>query len=277
VGLGVREMPLDNSICARVMLQPSELVIPDLLEDSRFNCNPLVTSGPELRFYAGELLQTPDGLPLGTLCVLDTKPRPEGLTTQQKFILQALARQVMAQLELRRAVARQVRTEALQRRTLLSVTDFAIISTDLKGMVIGWNPGAVKLTDWTEEEMMGQSADHIFTPEDREKGAPAGERSRARLFGRAMNERWHLRRDGSRFWASGEMMQLRDEAGAQVGYVKVMRDRTEQHLAGESPQRALQASLACHEGRDLGLGPSGQHHPLERGFARCLWLGPRAG
>lgn len=234
VGLGVREMPLDNSICARVMLQPSELVIPDLLEDSRFNCNPLVTAGPVLRFYAGELLQTPDGLPLGTLCVLDTKPRPEGLTTQQQFILQALARQVMGQLELRRAVARQARSEALQRRTLLSVTDFAIISTDLKGVVLGWNPGAAKLMGWTEEVMVGQSADRIFTPEDREEGAPDGERSRARLFGRAIDERWHLRRDGSRFWGSGEMMQLRDEAGVQVGYVKVMRDRTEQHMAGET-------------------------------------------
>jgi GAF domain-containing protein len=50
VGLGVREMPLDNSICARVLLQPGELVIPDLLEDSRFSCNPLVTSAPGLRF-----------------------------------------------------------------------------------------------------------------------------------------------------------------------------------------------------------------------------------
>jgi GAF domain-containing protein len=76
VGLGVREMPLENSICARVMLQPGELVIPDLLEDPRFDCNPLVTSGPGLRFYAGELLETSEGLPLGTLCVLDTKPRP---------------------------------------------------------------------------------------------------------------------------------------------------------------------------------------------------------
>ncbi|MBB5696333.1 PAS domain S-box protein [Muricoccus pecuniae] len=234
VGLGVREMPLDNSICARVLLQPGELVIPDLLEDERFNCNPLVTSGPGLRFYAGELLETPDGLPLGTLCVLDTKPRPEGLTDQQRFILRALARQVMGQLELRRAMAQQAHTEALQRQTLLSVTDFAIISTDLKGGVLGWNPGASKLMGWTEGEMVGQLADRIFTPEDREKGAPDAERGRTRLFGRAINERWHLRKDGSRFWGSGEMMQLRDEAGTHAGYVKVMRDRTEQHLAGET-------------------------------------------
>ncbi|HWX47572.1 MAG TPA: GAF domain-containing protein, partial [Roseomonas sp.] len=77
VGLGVREMPLDNSTCARVMLQPGELVIPDLLEDPRFGCNPLVTAGPGLRFYAGALLETAEGLPLGTLCVLDTRPRPQ--------------------------------------------------------------------------------------------------------------------------------------------------------------------------------------------------------
>jgi PAS domain S-box-containing protein len=234
VGLGVREMSLDNSICARVMLQPDGLVIPDLQADPRFDCNPLVTAGQRIRFYAGELLQTPGGLPLGTLCVLDTKPRPEGLTEQQRLVLKVLARQVMGQLELRRAMARQARDEALQRRTLLSVTDFAIISTNLEGVVLGWNPGAMNLLGWAEEEMIGRSVDRIFTPEDRQQRAPEAERERARRSGRAINERWHLRQDGVRFWGSGEMMPLRDEAGAHVGYVKVMRDRTEQHLAGQT-------------------------------------------
>ncbi|MFC0406648.1 PAS domain S-box protein [Roseomonas elaeocarpi] len=237
-GLGVREMPLDNSICAQVMLQPDKLVIPDLLKDTRFNCNPLVTSGPTLRFYAGEPLRTPEGLPLGTLCVLDAKPRPEGLTPQQSFVLKALARQVMGQLELRRAIAQQARMEALQRQTLLSVTDFAIISTDLQGKVLGWNPGAVNLTGWTEAEMVGQSADLIFTPEDRQQHAPEAERERTFRNRRSLNERWHERKDGSRFWGSGEMMQLLNEDGVHVGYVKVMRDRTEQHQAGET-QAAL--------------------------------------
>jgi two-component sensor histidine kinase len=80
-------------------------VVPDLTQDSRFDCNPLVTGKPNLRFYGGALLETPTGLPLGTMCVLDYKPRPGGLTEQQRFTLQALARQVMAQLELRRVVA----------------------------------------------------------------------------------------------------------------------------------------------------------------------------
>jgi PAS domain S-box-containing protein len=235
IGLGVREMPLDNSICAQMMLQSGALVVPDLLEDSRFGCNPLVTSGPGLRFYAGEVLHSPEGMPLGTLCVLDTKPRPEGLTSRQRFVLKALARQVMGQLELRRAMAQRARAEALQRQTLLSVTGFAIVSTDLRGRVLGWNPGAVNLLGWTADEMAGQSTERIFTPEDRQAGTAEAETERAREHGRALNERWHVRKDGSRFWGSGEVMQLRDEAGAHVGYVKVMRDLTEQHLAGETP------------------------------------------
>ena len=105
IGLGVRETALDISICAHAILQPDVFVVPDLTLDSRFDCNPLVTGEPGLRFYGGALLETPDGLPLGTMCVLDYKARPQGLTERQAFTLRALARQVIAQLELRRAVA----------------------------------------------------------------------------------------------------------------------------------------------------------------------------
>jgi two-component sensor histidine kinase len=104
IGLGVRETPLDISICAYAILQPDVFVVPDLTKDSRFERNPLVTGVPHLRFYGGALLETPDGLPLGTLCVLDYEPRPDGLTSRQKSTLRALARQVMTHLELRRAV-----------------------------------------------------------------------------------------------------------------------------------------------------------------------------
>jgi two-component sensor histidine kinase len=101
-GLGLRETPLDVSICAYAILQPGLFVVPDLSKDPRFDCNLLITGEPRLRFYAGALLETSNGLPLGTLCVLDYVPRE--LTDDQAFILQTLARQVMSQLELRRAV-----------------------------------------------------------------------------------------------------------------------------------------------------------------------------
>jgi two-component sensor histidine kinase len=122
VGLGVRETPLDRSICLTAMLQPGLTIVPDLSEDPRFARNPLVTGEPHLRFYSGAILRTPDGVPLGALCVLDFKPRD--LTEDQAVTLTMLARQVMSQLELRRAIAeRDERLEASQqveqRQTLL--------------------------------------------------------------------------------------------------------------------------------------------------------------
>ena len=111
VGLGLRETPLDVSICARAILWPGVTVVPDLRDDPRFAGNPLVTGEPNLRFYAGAPLETADGLPLGTLCVLDHRPRPEGLTGHQIFTLQALARQVMVRLDLHRALRDQAHAE----------------------------------------------------------------------------------------------------------------------------------------------------------------------
>lgn len=116
VGLGVRETPLDTSFCAKAILQPGGMVVPDTTEDPRFNCNPLVTGDPGLRFYAGELLETPDGMPIGTLCVLDTRPRLTGLNERQQLLLKTLARQVMTQLELRRAVIEREAAMAQQYR-----------------------------------------------------------------------------------------------------------------------------------------------------------------
>ena len=122
VGLGIRETPLDRSICLSAMLQPGLTVVPDLIEDHRFASNPLVTAEPRLRFYAGAVLRALDGVPLGALCVLDHVPRD--LTGEQASTLTLLARQVMSQFELRRAIAeRDERLEAChkieQRQALL--------------------------------------------------------------------------------------------------------------------------------------------------------------
>jgi two-component sensor histidine kinase len=122
VGLGVRETPLDRSICLSAMLQPGLTIVPDLTKDPRFARNPLVSGEPHLRFYAGAVLRTPDGVPLGALCVLDFMPRD--LTEDQALTLTMLARQVMSQLELRRTIAeRDEKLEAArqieQRQSLL--------------------------------------------------------------------------------------------------------------------------------------------------------------
>ncbi len=103
VGIGTDSLPLDVSICRHAVLQPGVTVVPDLQDDPRFVGNPLIHVEGGLRFYAGARLETPEGLPLGTLCVLDREPRPGGISERQRRALAVLASQVMAQMELRRA------------------------------------------------------------------------------------------------------------------------------------------------------------------------------
>ncbi|MER5173948.1 histidine kinase dimerization/phosphoacceptor domain -containing protein [Thioclava kandeliae] len=101
-GLGVRETPLASSLCSHVILENDFVEIPDTLLDQRMIDNPLCCGDPGLRFYAGALLKTAEGLPLGTLCVLDYEPKQ--LTPLQRDTIRVLAGQVMAQLELRRTL-----------------------------------------------------------------------------------------------------------------------------------------------------------------------------
>jgi two-component sensor histidine kinase len=102
VGLGVRETPIATSICSHAILEGAFLEIADTRADPRTRDNPLCPADPGLRFYAGALLETEDGLPIGTLCVLDYRPRT--LTPLQRKALAVLARQVMKQIELRIAL-----------------------------------------------------------------------------------------------------------------------------------------------------------------------------
>jgi len=104
IGLGVRETALTSSVCSLLLRQSGTSVLPDLSADSRTAGNPLVASAPGLRFYAGAHLVTPDGIPLGTLCVLDSRPRPQGLSSRQRRGLEALAAQAMENLEYRRVM-----------------------------------------------------------------------------------------------------------------------------------------------------------------------------
>jgi PAS domain S-box-containing protein len=110
-----------------------------------------------------------------------------------------------------------------------SASDFAIYTIDQVGTTTSWNIGAERLFGYTETEMVQNGGDVIFTPEDRAAGVPDAERRQASADGRAFDERWHQRKDGSRFWASGLLIPLRSG----TGYVKIARDRTEQHEADQ--------------------------------------------
>ena len=98
IGIGQRELPLDVSICRFALPERGIVVVPDLTRDDRFSGNPIVTVAEGVRFYAGIVLES-DGVPIGTVCVLDTKPRANGITDAQRRGLEALAVQAMAALE----------------------------------------------------------------------------------------------------------------------------------------------------------------------------------
>ena len=139
--------------------------------------------------------------------------------------------------------------DRIARLVLDSADDFAIFTTDLEGMITSWSPGAEKLLGWTELEIIGGDACLIFTPEDLEAGACAAEMATARRDGRAEDERWHVRKDGSRLFASGLLMRLEEpESGCHIGYVKVLRDRTQRHQANEERLALHRQSAEILEG-----------------------------
>src|SRR4051794_40784682 len=117
-------------------------------------------------------------------------------------------------------------SDELLRLLIDSATEFAIFSTDTGGLVTSWNSGAERVLGYAEDEILGRTADSIFVPEDRRAGAPEEERRQASASGKAEDERWSMRKDGSRFWASGLLMPLAIPA---LGFVKILRDRTEGH------------------------------------------------
>lgn len=138
VGLAATEAPRDIAFCAHAILQPEQLmVVPDTLQDTRFATNPLVKADPNIRFYAGAPLVTPDGYPLGTLCVLDRTPRQ--LTAGQQQALQALGRQAIAQMELRLTITKLERQKRRyqQAEAKLRASDQQVVDL-LEGMTDGF-------------------------------------------------------------------------------------------------------------------------------------------
>jgi two-component system CheB/CheR fusion protein len=124
--------------------------------------------------------------------------------------------------------------------------DYALFFTDADGRVTDWYRGAERIFGFTADEMIGQSAKRLFNREDLERGAADHELTLARTAGRAEDDRWHVRKDGARFWGSGVLFALHDSAGRIVGFAKMVRNRTDVKAQTESLDNrthALEATL----------------------------------
>jgi PAS domain S-box-containing protein len=140
----------------------------------------------------------------------------------------------------RQATEKALRASEERLRLLIeSATDYAIFSMDTAGYIDSWNTGAERIFGWTSEEAIGQPGAIIFTPEDRAAHAPEREMKTARETGRALDERFHLRKDGSRFYVSGSLSPLYHN-GRLEGYVKVARDLSERKQAEEALETRVQ-------------------------------------
>lgn len=114
--------------------------------------------------------------------------------------------------------------------------DYAIMMIDPDGFIRSWNSGAELIFGRAAQQAIGRRVVDIFTPEDLALGEPLREFEQAKTLGRSEDDRWHLRADGSRFWASGVVTALRADNGSLRGFVKILRDETPQRLAQEQTQ-----------------------------------------
>ncbi|GJE62513.1 GAF domain-containing protein [Methylobacterium trifolii] len=138
VGSNVRETPVEQSVCAHALNEASALIINDLTHDERTRNNILVTGEASLRFYAGVSLRLDSHLGVGTLCVLDTRPHPDGLAPAQIEALEALGRQATILLQVRRFLAAQTEAELSSHSTgqpIENIADALILAYETNKVV----------------------------------------------------------------------------------------------------------------------------------------------
>lgn len=173
-GLTVRETPRDVAFCAHAIVAEQDsgpFVVADALLDERFSDNPLVTGEPNVRFYAGQVLHSPDGLPVGTLCAIDNKPRT--LDSAQSQALSHLAALVEAELQGHKTACRSMAVAASEqtKSLILDAVNAGLVLQSASGALLDWNSAAEQLLGLTQAELGERTAGDprfVWTREDGE-------------------------------------------------------------------------------------------------------------
>jgi len=269
VGLDAQETPRDISFCGHAIHGDQLFEVSNALEDARFRDNPLVTGAPDIRFYAGTPLVTPDGFAIGTLCVIDRVSRQ--LTPTQQGALAGLGRQVvhLLELRLRASEVRELNQDLAQKecfqRALLDSAANAIISTSVEGVITSFNRAAELLLGYTAEELVGKLTAGVFH-DGAQVAARAQELSRElgrniepgfEVFvakvgqGEHETREWtYLRKDGARVPVQLSVSGIRDEQGRLTGFLGLAHDISER-------KQSEMDWVTAKERLDLALGASG--------------------
>ncbi|KQS05111.1 histidine kinase [Sphingomonas sp. Leaf357] len=256
-GLNASETPRETSFCAFAMLDHEIMIVPDAARDPRFAENPLVTGDPNIRFYAGAPLIADDGMPLGSLCIIDTEPRA-GLTVLQQQGLTTLAEAVMARLrDSRDAAAWRDADNANHRALTESHNRFRVLADSMPQMVWSTLPDGyhdyynARWYDFTgvpEGSTDGEEWNGMFHPDDQERAWAVWRHSLA--TGDPYQVEYRLRRaDGEYRWTLGRALPLRNEAGEIVRWFGTCTEVHEQKQASE--EREVIAQELSHRIKNI--------------------------
>ena len=270
-GLEAKETPRNISFCGHAMLGEGLMEIRDAALDPRFAGNPLVTGEPHIRFYAGQPLKSEEGLPLGTLCVIDTAPRPEGLDAFQRDGLEVLAQATMRRLRSRRH-STAARREHEERVAYLHTFADSIPA-------IAWSATAEGEFEYFNKRMVDFTGDphdkdgRSFHPDDWKKASAAWQHSLK--TGEVYQIEHRLRRhDGEYRWMISRAVPVRDSEGNIVRWFGTAVDIHDLYAASEA--RDLLAKELSHRIKNIFAVVSGlismsvRKHPEVADFGQEL-------